>query len=442
MSEPWLSIIGIGEGGLEELSDASRLALSAARVVFGGPRHLALAGVGNRGRAWPVPFDVAPVLALRGQRVAVLASGDPFWFGVGGSLAEHLTPDQWCAYPAPSTFSLAAGRLGWRLEDTVCFGLHAAPFASTRTALQPGARLLCLLRDGSAVDDFVRWLDAYGFGPSALWVLEALGGPRERIRQTTAAGFDFADVVAPVAVALEVAGASGLPRATGLPDTCFDHDGQITKASVRTLTLAALAPRPGLHLWDIGAGSGSISVEWCLAGGHAAAIEQRSDRITNIRSNVESFGLGKSLRVVEGLAPAALVGLAPPDAIFVGGGFNATLFEVLKTLAKPACRLVVNAVTLETEAVLLRCMRPKVASYCASSWPTPPRWAACAAGYQTGRSCSGAPHYEWYCEGCGSGFSDHGRRGIAARSFAFSRWCAWAVCVGHSRRQGRCPGII
>ena len=359
MSEPWLSIIGIGEDGIAGLCDASRLALEAADIVFGSPRHLALAlvstvgGVGARGRAWPVPFDVNPVLALRGQHVAVLASGDPFWFGVGGSLSAHLRTKEWQVFPAPSTFSLAAARLGWRLEDTACFGLHAAPFASTRSALHPGQKLLCLLRDGAAVGDFARWLDEHGFGASRLWILEAGGGPRERVRQTTAAGLHFLDVLIPVAVAVEAAGAAGLPRSAGLPDASFAHDGQITKSPIRALTLAALAPRPGLHLWDIGAGSGSVSVEWCLAGGQATAIEQHTDRVANIRSNVEIFGLAKSLTVVDGLAPGALAGLVPPDIIFVGGGFNATLFEVLKTLAPPACRLVVNAVTLETEAVLI-----------------------------------------------------------------------------------------
>ncbi|WP_027996072.1 bifunctional cobalt-precorrin-7 (C(5))-methyltransferase/cobalt-precorrin-6B (C(15))-methyltransferase [Simplicispira psychrophila] len=353
MSEPWLSIIGLGEEGLAGLGDASRLALNAAEMVFGGPRHLALAEVGTRGRAWPVPFDVAPVLALRGQRVAVLASGDPFWFGVGGSLSAHLSPAEWQVFPAPSTFSLAAARLGWRLEDTACWGLHATPFAHTRRALHPGQRLICLLRDGAAVGEFARWLAEHGFGASDLWVLEALCGPSERLRQTTAAGFDFADVTPPVAVALQVAGAAGLPRSTGLPDSGFAHDGQITKSPVRALTLAALAPRPGLHLWDIGAGSGSVSVEWCLAGGHASAIEQHAERVAHIRRNGDSFGLGKSLRVIEGLAPNALDGLAPPAAIFVGGGFNAALFEVLKTVAPSDCRLVVNAVTLETEALLM-----------------------------------------------------------------------------------------
>ena len=356
VSEPWLSIIGVGEDGLAGLGDASRLALSAAEIVFGAPRHLALADVGTRGRAWPLPFDVAPVLALRGQRVAVLASGDPFWFGVGGSLSAHLSAAEWQVFPAPSTFSLAAARLGWRLEDTACFGLHATPFASIRRALHPGQQLICLLRDGAAVGEFARWLTQHGFGASDLSVLEALGGSRERLRQSTAAGFDFSDVAAPVAVAVQVAGAAGLPRSCALPDNHFAHDGQITKSPVRALTLAALAPRPGLQLWDIGAGSGSISVEWCLAGGHAIAIEQHAERVANIRRNVSSFGLEKSLRVVEGLAPEALVGLVgmvSPDAIFVGGGFNAALFEVLQAVAPNGCRLVVNAVTLETEALLM-----------------------------------------------------------------------------------------
>ena len=357
MSEPWLSIIGIGEDGLAGLSDGSRLALARARHVFGGPRHLALAQVGHRGQAWPVPFDVAPVLALRGQpgqTVAVLTSGDPFWFGAGGSLCGQLAPGEWLAFPAPSTFSLAAARLGWRLEAAHCFGLHATEFAHSRTALHPGQRLICLMRDGATAGDYARWLVAQGFAGSRLWVLEALGGPHERIRETTAQAYAFTDVQAPVALALEAAGAAGLPRSAGLPDADFAHDGQITKAPVRALTLSALAPRPGERLWDIGAGSGSISVEWCLAGGQAIAVEQDAQRVLNIQANVQSYGLSHALTVRHGQAPEALEGLAPPQAIFVGGGFNAALFEVLQALAPRGCRLVVNAVTLESESTLLQ----------------------------------------------------------------------------------------
>ena len=350
--------MGLGEDGLTGLSAASRAALAAAEVIFGGPRHLALVEAGARGQAWPLPFDVSPVLALRGRPVVVLASGDPFWFGVGGTLAAYLSPDEWRVAPAASTFSLAAARLGWRLEALICLGLHTAPFASALPHLHPGARLVCLLRSGAAVAEWAQWLDAQGFGASALWVLEALGGGRERIRATRANGFDLSDVASPVAVAVEVAaqpgltGGMGLPRSPGLPDAGYAHDGQITKAPVRALTLAALAPRPGAQLWDIGAGSGSVAVEWCLAGGCAAAIEPRAARAANVRRNAQRFGVADRLTVVEGAAPVALAGLPTPQAIFVGGGFDAALFGRLQALG-PGCRLVVNAVTLETEALLL-----------------------------------------------------------------------------------------
>ncbi|MDO9236137.1 MAG: precorrin-6y C5,15-methyltransferase (decarboxylating) subunit CbiE [Aquabacterium sp.] len=358
MSEPWLSIIGIGEDGLHGLGDGSRSALAQAQHVFGGARHLALAGVGGRGREWPLPFDVTPVLALRGQPVVVLASGDPFWFGAGGSLANHLVPGEWQAFPAPSTFSLAASRLGWRLEQVHCFGLHAAPFARTRPALHGGAQLLCLLRDGPAVYDFAQWLTQQGYGSSSLWVLEALGGPRERIRQCPAHGLDFADIQSPVAVAVQVVGPPGLANTPGLPDSGFAHDGQITKSPIRALTLSALAPRPGEHLWDLGAGSGSVSVEWCLAGGTSSAVEQNAERVTNIRANAASFGIDHRLSVNQGdthnNTHTLLAGLPTPQAIFVGGGFDMALFTALQSIAPTGCRLVVNSVTLETESTLLQ----------------------------------------------------------------------------------------
>ena len=354
MSEPWLSIIGMGEDGLHGLNDGSGSALAQAQHVFGGARHLALADVGNRGREWPLPFDTAPVLALRGQPVAVLASGDPFWFGAGGSLTAHLNPGEWVAFPSPSTFSLAASSLGWRLEHVQCFGLHAAPFARTRSELHGGAQLLCLLRDGPAVRDFAQWLTQQGGGASALWVLEALGGPRERIRQSTANALEFADIQSPVAVAVQVVGPLGLANAPGLPYSYFVHDGQITKSQIRALTLSALAPRPGEHLWDLGAGSGSMSVEWCLAGGTASAVEQKAERVVNIRANAACFGVEHRLAVHHGITQDRLAELPQPNAIFVGGGFDIALFTALQAMAPAGCRLVVNAVTLETESALLQ----------------------------------------------------------------------------------------
>lgn len=342
-ADPWLSIIGIGEDGLDGLSPASHAALEAAEIVFGGPRHLALAGAGARGRAWPVPFSTAPVLALRGRRVAVLASGDPFWFGAGGSLARDLAAGEWRAFPAPSTFSRVAARLGWRLEETACLGLHAAPFSRLSPVLARGGRAIVLLRDADAVAALARWLD----GRARVTVCEAMGGPHERLRPLDQAQ----DIRAPVAVALE-APARPLPLPPGIPDHHFAHDGQITKAPVRAMTLAALAPRAGAMLWDIGAGSGSVSVEWCLMGGAAQALERRADRLENIAANARRFGVEDRLTPHLGAAPDALHTLLAPDVVFIGGGGRRAVFETLFALPAPP-RIVANAVTLETQALLI-----------------------------------------------------------------------------------------
>ena len=352
MVDRWLTIIGIGEDGLAGLSEASRKALAKAELVFGGERHLKLADIGGRGRPWPVPFDVAPVLACRGRPTAMLASGDPFWHGAGGSIASDLEAGEWIAHPAPSTFSLAASRLGWRLEDVACLGLHAAPFERLLPHLARRARIVCLVRDGGAAAELARWLVARGWGASRLWTLSALDGPRERITESRADRFDVDEIATPVAIALEAEGGAGMSRASGLDDALFVHDGQITKRPIRALALSALAPRPGETLWDIGAGSGSISVEWALLGGRAIAIEVREDRAANIRTNAAAFGLSHRIAVVVGSAPAALSGLDEPDAVFIGGGLDAAMSERLWPLLGVGTRIVAHAVTLETEAVL------------------------------------------------------------------------------------------
>ncbi|MGY3590623.1 precorrin-6Y C5,15-methyltransferase (decarboxylating) [Bradyrhizobium sp. USDA 4341] len=352
MGNPWLTIIGIGEDGLAGLSDASRKALREAETVFGGERHLALAGITDRGRAWPVPFNAEIVLECRGRPTVVLASGDPFWHGVGGSLVGKLQAGEWVAHSAPSTFSLAAARLGWRLENVICLGLHAAPFERLLPHLARDARIVCLVRDGKAASDLAQWLTDRGWGPSAMWTLSALGGPREFIAQHRVDSYagDSGDSL--VAVALEARGTQGIARSSGLPDALFVHDGQLTKRPVRALALSALSPRPGERLWDIGAGSGSISIEWALCGGTAIAVEARGERAANIRSNAASFGLTHRITVIEGGAPGILSDLEAPDAVFVGGGLDADMFDAIWSRVAPATRLVAHAVTLETEALL------------------------------------------------------------------------------------------
>ncbi|MGP9803541.1 precorrin-6y C5,15-methyltransferase (decarboxylating) subunit CbiE [Paracoccus sp. NSM] len=355
MSDPWLTIIGITEDGPDGLPDASRRALERAQVVFGGARHLALAGVGARGREWPVPFDLAPLLALRGRRVAALVSGDPFWCGAGGSIATALEPHEWRALPAPGVLSLAAARLGWRLEETVTLGLHAAPLTRLRPHLARGCRIIATLRDGEAPAALAAWLVGQGAGAARLTVLERLGGPSERVRTTHADAFSLT-CAAPVAVAIdgaELPRGFGLARVPGRADHLFTDDGQITKSPLRALTLAALAPRAGEVLWDIGGGSGSIAVEWALAGGRAVTIEPRADRIARIRANLDDFGVAHRVTALHGAAPKALPP-DTPDAVFVGGGASQALLAALWHRLPQGARLVANAVTLETEALLAR----------------------------------------------------------------------------------------
>jgi precorrin-6B C5,15-methyltransferase / cobalt-precorrin-6B C5,C15-methyltransferase len=361
-SPRWLSIVGIGEDGVDGLSPVACGLVSGAAIVFGGKRHLALAAPLIRGaaRPWPSPFDhvVAEVLAQRGRQVCVLASGDPFMHGVGAVLARHVDVLEMLVMPAPSAFSLAAARLGWALQETTLVSLHARALDLVRPHLQPGARVIALTSDGAAPAALARLLDHIGFGGSRFVVLEALGGPRERIRETTAAAFDLRDVDALNTVAIDVVAAPGarvIPRAAGLPDGLFEHDGQITKREIRAVTLSALAPRRGELLWDIGAGAGSVAVEWMLADPtlRAVAIEARADRAARIRRNAAAFGV-PALDVVEGEAPAALANLSRPDAIFIGGGAgDAGVLDAAVTALRSGGRLVVNAVTLATEGVLL-----------------------------------------------------------------------------------------
>ncbi|MBK0328201.1 precorrin-6y C5,15-methyltransferase (decarboxylating) subunit CbiE [Rhodobacteraceae bacterium F11138] len=354
---PWLTIVGLGEDGLDGLSTASRKALQAAEIVMGAKRHLELLpDLAAECVVWPVPFaDGLPrLLALRGRAVVVLASGDPFWFGAGSSIARQLDADEWRALPGVSVFSLAAARLGWALERTVTLGLHAAPLTRLQPYLAPGQRVIVLLRDGAAVAALAAHLRETGFSDSILHVCERLGGPRERLRAGVAANPGFDDIAHPVCIGLEVGGAGRtLPLVAGRPDDTFESDGQITKAPMRALTLAALAPRAGEHLWDIGGGSGAVAIEWLLAhpGLSATSIEPRADRAERIRRNADRLGVDR-LDIRQGHAPAALDGLRTPNAVFIGGGLSETMLTWLRARLTPGTRLVANAVTLESEALL------------------------------------------------------------------------------------------
>ena len=360
--EPWLSILGIGEDGLDGLGKAARALLAGAEFVVGGARHLALAGpLAARTMAWPHPLEdgIRDILAARGRRVCVLATGDPFWFGIGALLARHVPAGEMRCIPAPSSASLAAARLGWSLHETVCLSVHGRPLEVVVPHLHDGARLVALSWDGTTPGRLAALLAARGFGGSRLHVMEALGGPRERVRTMFARDFDRVDVADLNLVGIEVhagEGARVVPLTCGLPDDAFEHDGQITKRVVRAVTLAALAPRRGETLWDVGAGSGSVAIEWLLADPSLSAIAFECDggRAARIARNASALGVPR-LSVVEGRAPACLPEGPPPQAIFVGGGGgDPALLDTCWAALPSGGRLVVNAITIETEAELAR----------------------------------------------------------------------------------------
>jgi precorrin-6B C5,15-methyltransferase / cobalt-precorrin-6B C5,C15-methyltransferase len=358
----WLSIVGIGEDGVNGLADGAKTAIASAAVVFGGKRHLELAAplISGEARSWPTPFDAAmrDVVALRGKPTCVLASGDPFFFGVGATLSRHVDAGEFIAHPSPSAFSLAASRLGWPLQEVETVSLHGRPLDLIRPFLHPSRRVIALTSDEKGPSELATLLSEGGFGRSRMTVLEALGGEAERIRSSTADEFAMQDINVLNVVGIEVVadvGARILPRGFGLDDVLFEHDGQITKREIRALTLSALSPRRGELLWDIGAGSGSIGIEWMLADPSmkAIAVEAHPERAARIKRNAQNFGV-PGLVLVEGEAPAALAGLPQPDAIFIGGGGSEPgVFDAAVAALMPGGRLVANAVTLEMEAVLL-----------------------------------------------------------------------------------------
>lgn len=361
-SSPWLTIIGIGEDGIAGLGDAAKHRIATAELVCGGARHLELASdlIAGERHKWlsPIEKSVEFIQSARGRNVCVLASGDPFYFGIGATLARSIDPSEILTIPAPSSFSLAASRLGWPIQETALVSLHGRPLDLIRPHLQPGARIIALTSDEKGPAELAGLLTAGGFGASRLTVLEALGGDRERITHHPAETFAL-DAVNPLNIcAIDVVAgpdARIIPLAAGIDDGFFEHDGQITKREIRAVTLSTLAPRRGELLWDIGGGSGSISIEWMLShpAMRAIAIEGNADRAERIGRNAASFGV-PGLRVVTGSAPAALENLPQPDAIFVGGGgSDAGVLEAGMAALKPGGRLVANAVTLEMEAVLL-----------------------------------------------------------------------------------------
>jgi precorrin-6Y C5,15-methyltransferase (decarboxylating) len=356
---PWLAIVGIGEDGVEGLTAAARTAIAQASSVFGGERHLALARSLTSGEriAWPSPLtDAIPaIMARRGSAVTVLASGNPFCFGIGSVLAREVPIAEILCLPAPSAFSLACARLGWALQDVETISFCGRPLEAVRPLLQPGTRVLALSADHTTPAALAALLTRWGFGETRITVLEAMGGPDEQCYKSSALEGVPDRISRLNLLALEVAGGPAMPLTAGLDEDWFETDGQITKHEIRALTLAALAPHRGERLWDVGAGSGSVGLEWMLRhpSCRTIAIEARVDRAARIARNAAALGV-PALEVRAGHAPEALEGLSPPHAVFIGGGAsNAATTETCWAALSPGGRLVINAVTLETERAVM-----------------------------------------------------------------------------------------
>ncbi|PWK44059.1 precorrin-6y C5,15-methyltransferase (decarboxylating) subunit CbiE [Pseudomonas sp. OV226] len=357
---PWLTVVGIGEDGFKGLGRNARHVLLRASRIIGGQRQLDLLPVCIRGerQLWPSPFSLEPMLAHRGEPVCVLASGDPMFFGVGASLARQVPAAEMQILPAPSSCSLAAARMGWPLQEVVTLSVVARPVAALNAHLSSGVRLLVLSNDGHSPAVIARLLRERGFGPSRLTVLEHLGGEAERRIEGVANDWNDPTVADLNLIAIECIAEPNTPRLSrlaGLPDSAFKHDGQLTKRDVRAITLARLAPVPGELLWDVGAGSGSIGIEWMRAhpGCRALAIEADAGRQQLIELNRDALGV-PGLQLIRGSAPQALAGLERPDAIFIGGGVTREgVLDTCWAQLKPGGRLIANAVTLQSEMTLM-----------------------------------------------------------------------------------------
>jgi len=370
---PWLTIIGIGLDGSVSLSARATAALEEAEIVAGGKRHFELLNVPEAKRyIWPQPFidGVAHIIQRRGRPVVVLATGDPMHFGIGSVLARHVSCDELVIFSSPSAFSLAAARLGWAIEDTVCISLHGRPLVTLNKWLEPGARILALTDNGLAPVKIAQLLCQQGAGESQLTVLENLGGNDEQVSTRIASqlgqSVEFSDLnVTAIHCAEKVRGdALRITRAPGLPDDAFIHDGQLTKREVRAATLAALGPYAGQHLWDVGAGCGSVAIEWQRSGARmsATAFECDANRLKMISNNAYALGVPE-LKIIAGAVPHTLPDIgddgasnqSAPDAIFHGGAVSDdAVFAACWKALRVGGRMVANAVTLEGEAALVR----------------------------------------------------------------------------------------
>ena len=356
----WLHIIGIGEDGVDGLSSNARHLIETAEVILGGERHHSLTPDTTAARiAWPSPFDamIDTIRAHQGRRFVILVTGDPLWYSVGARILRSIPSEEVCFHPQLSAFQWAAARMGWSLADLDTLTIHGRDAEQAIPFFASDRRLLLLTKDSTSPATVAGLLVQNGYGASEMTVLAALGGPNEKRFDGVAESWalDVPDFHVLAVTCRAAPDADLLPRGPGLPDTAFVNDGTMTKSEIRALTVARLAPSRGEHLWDIGCGCGTVAVEWLRIARDAEAtgIDVRADRLDMARQNAVRLGAPR-LKLIEGAALDHVGDLPAPDAIFIGGGLSIELVETCLSALKPHGRLVVNTVTLESEALLLK----------------------------------------------------------------------------------------
>jgi len=369
ISKKWLCVIGIGEDGWDDLSADARDLLYESEIVLGGERHLKMLPKDWEGEriVWssPIREAVSKIVSWRpedsasAQKVAIMASGDPLCYGIAAKLLRHLPIEEIWIKPALTTFSLMCSRIGWSLPDVETLTIHGRPLEMLHPFVQPGAKLLVLSKGEESPEQAAKLLCARGFGKSIITVLEHLGGRKERQFSGQADSWNHPEGAALNAMAIECipeSNATILSRIPGLPDEAFFHDGQLTKREIRAVSLSRLMPVVDQVLWDVGAGCGSVAIEWMRTSPRcrAVAIEKSKSRLKLIEQNSQELGV-PMLQIISGSAPEVLADLPAPDAVFIGGGLSSgNLLQTCWNALKPGGRLVANAVTLEGEQKLLQ----------------------------------------------------------------------------------------
>ena len=360
MTSIWLNIIGIGENGLNGLSKSSKECIENANIIFGSERHLQLANIKENGIKWPSPFSYEEVFKYKNKKVVVLASGDPFWFGVGSKLVKDLKSEEWRCLPNQSTFSLAASKLGWAIEKTECSAIHAKSVELLNPKIKNGRNAIILCKDFLQLIQVLDWLNSKEIESEKLILLSKLGSPQELIIDLSE------DIIKdlkskntnldPLALGIKLKKKSThFNHLPGQKNEIFESDGNITKQPIRAITMSELQAFGNEVLWDIGAGSGTISVEWCLSNQDniSYAIEKRDDRVRYIKKNIKKFGLKDRVVVMYGTFEESYKELPEPDAVFIGGGATDDLIRNVMGLLSRNGRLVVNGVTLETQQLII-----------------------------------------------------------------------------------------